>query len=239
MSPDLAARLLLLLLHEPSQCYTSPCSGWVRVIELALARHPALACTACMHAPDPTVARHRSKSEAHATMRSAAAWHPRTHLQLWLQVCILHQLTSALEAMHRHHFATPVLHALSLASIHLAFPDSATPSVRIMPYALSAPKATPQSPIVSMLEALCVPPEATAGMAIVNEAKGDVWRVAAVAVVAIAGEVVFDCMDDDGAGAAASLLDVVVSRLQARSDGRAIPANLASILRVRADHRST
>eukprot|EP00892_Ulva_mutabilis_P000185 jgi/Ulvmu1/10167/UM006_0122.1 len=157
---------------------------------------------------------------------------PTTSMPTQQVVRVLHQLASALEAMHRRHFATPVLHPLTLASVQLAAPGTPTPSALLVPYALSRPAAAPApSPIISMLEALCVPPEATEVAAIMDESKGDIWRVAAVAVAAIAGDVLFECMDDAAAGAAASLLEAAVTRLESRSDDHSISPKLAVILR--------
>lgn len=149
------------------------------------------------------------------------------------QVLILHQLASALEAMHRHRFATPVLHPLSLASIHLSNPGTPAAAARIMPYAhVPSGKAAPLSPIISMLETLCVPPETTATTGLMDEAKGDVWRVAAIAAVCIAGGVLYDCLDDTRHGDK-SLLEAALTRLARRGDDRKVSANLLKILKAR------
>lgn len=146
---------------------------------------------------------------------------------------MLHQLASALEAMHRHHFATPVLHPLSLASIHLSAPGTPAAAACILPYAHNpSSKGSALSPVISMLEALCVPPEASATTGLMNEAKGDVWRVAAVAVVCIAGGLVFECMDDAVSGEG-SVIEAALLSLTQRSDDRRVPSSLATILHVR------
>lgn len=146
-----------------------------------------------------------------------------------VQVSMWRQLSSAIEAMHRHNLTTATLHPITVASVQLDSVDGPS-SVRIAPYAREIPGEQLGYSSTGAFEELCVPPEAGPGGAVADCAAADVWRVAAVATIALTGDTLKTALDS-GTQATPAMLLMAVQTL--RRDASRMPAELADILEVR------
>lgn len=142
---------------------------------------------------------------------------------------MLRQLASAIEAMHRNNLTSSTLHPITIASVCLNTIDGPS-SVRIAPYAREIPAEELGFSSTGAFQELCIPPEAGPAGSAGEDAAADVWRVAAVAAIALSGDTLKQSLDG-GAPATPAMLVAAVRTL--RQNAARLPAELAAILEVR------